>query len=195
MKEVYGVGIIGAGKFSLRHIRAMEHNPRISLIAACRTRKKPLQALCTQHGLEGFLDYAKMIADPRIDIVLIATPHHLHSEMTIAAARAGKHILLEKPFAVNLSEARLMEKAIQKYDVKLLLGHVIQFSAAYQTASAYLKTGTIGFHCTSVRGQPYFLDGGRSQRMASQAANRWGIPIDPRSAPIGSAHYICYPPG
>ena len=74
------------------------------LVAASRTNAAALAEFTARYGGRGYTDYADLLADPAVDAVVIATPHHLHTAAVEAAAQAGKHILLEKPMAPTLAE-------------------------------------------------------------------------------------------
>jgi len=144
MQSAYNIGIIGAGKFSHRHIQAIASVDGIRVEAACRSSRKELDQFCAKYEVRGFTDYHLLLADPLIDGVLISTPHHLHTDIAIDAARAGKHILLEKPFAPTVAECRSIIKEVERADVKLMLGHTTQFSAAFLAAERIIEEGQLG---------------------------------------------------
>ena len=94
-----GIGIIGAGYFGAIHARAIAAVPGARVAAVCRQDIDAARAFAREHGGTAHSHWQALLDDPAVDAVLIATPHHLHAEMAIAAAQAGKHILLEKPMA------------------------------------------------------------------------------------------------
>jgi predicted dehydrogenase len=108
-------GIIGVGDRGgelINHIRAC---PQVEIVAAADVYSKRLErAQGLVPGLAAYADYRKLLEDPSIDAVFIATPQHLHSAQFLAALDAGKHIYLEKAAALDLSEAKRMRAAIQK---------------------------------------------------------------------------------
>lgn len=138
------IGIIGAGNFSIKHIEAIGKLPNLQLKAICRRDPLALNQLRKTYGLEGYTDYKELLEDPAIDAVLIATPHHLHATIAIAAAGAGKHILLEKPMASTWEDCRAIYEASEKNNVKLMLGQVGQFTPAFLAARKYLESGNLG---------------------------------------------------
>ncbi len=144
MQSAYNIGIIGAGKFSHRHIQAIASVDGIRVEAACRSSREELDQFCAKYQVRGFTDYHLLLADPLIDAVLIATPHHLHTGIAIDAARAGKHILLEKPFAPTVAECKSILEEVDRAGVKLMLGHTTQFSAAYLSAEKIIAEGLVG---------------------------------------------------
>ena len=100
------VGFIGVGRIADLHYMGYQDNPNARLYAVCDTNQSLLHKRASEWGVENvYQDYHKLLDDPDIDIVEIITPHHLHAEMSIAALEAGKHVSVQKPMAMNLSEA------------------------------------------------------------------------------------------
>jgi len=100
---------------STEHIRAYQRNPHTEVVAIGSRREEGARAKAAEMGLECALytDYEALLAHPGVDIVSICTPHDRHALETIAAARAGKHILIEKPVAINSRDLREMADAVQ----------------------------------------------------------------------------------
>jgi predicted dehydrogenase len=103
-----------------------------------------LQTFADQFHATGYVDYRAALADQRVDTVLIATPHHLHAEMAIAAARAGKHVLLEKPMAPTLAECDQIIRAADDAKITLMIGHSFHFVPGYSAAKDMLSSGALG---------------------------------------------------
>lgn len=139
-----GIGIIGAGNFSSRHIEAIQKIPSLELKAICRRDAASLSILTDKYNLKGVTDYRELICDPEIGAVLIATPHHLHTKIALEAAAAGKHILLEKPMASTYSDCKAIHEASVKSGVKLMIGQVAQFSPSFIAAKTAIASGEIG---------------------------------------------------
>ena len=138
------VGIIGAGSYGAHHAEAIAALEGVQLVAACRTSPEPLAEFVARFGGRGYTDHADLLADPAVEAVVIATPHHRHTAIALDAARAGKHILLEKPMAPTLDECDAIIVAAAEAGVTLLVGHVNQFSPAYLAAKAILESGEVG---------------------------------------------------
>ena len=85
-----------------------------------------------------------MLADPELDAVVVATPDQLHREVSILAAVAGKHILVEKPIATNEEDALAMMAAAEKAGVKLMVGFTLRFVPHYKQARAAVESGKLG---------------------------------------------------
>ncbi|MDO5603591.1 MAG: Gfo/Idh/MocA family oxidoreductase [Paracoccus sp. (in: a-proteobacteria)] len=139
-----GVGIIGAGHFGAVHARAMAEVSGIRLVASCRNDSAAAGKFAQTHGGTAFSDWRALLADPGVDAVVIATPHHLHEEIAIAAADAGKHILLEKPMAPTTRACDAINAAVSRAGVQLLVGHVMHFARPCLKAMEILDSGAIG---------------------------------------------------
>ena len=121
------VGIIGAGFWGEKHADAIKVLPNVKLVAANRTNPAALNEFIKNYGGRGFTDYRKLLADPQVDAVVIATPHHLHTKIVLDAAQSGKHILLEKPIAPNLAECDQILQAVAQHQVTFMAGHTNHF--------------------------------------------------------------------
>lgn len=100
------------------------------------------QALAGQYGVQVFPDLAAML--PQVDVVDICTPTHLHAEMIIQAAAAGKQIVCEKPLARTVAQAQQAIHACQAAGVQLLVAHVVRFFPEYALAQQAVAAGQIG---------------------------------------------------
>ncbi len=138
------VGIIGAGSFGEAHAEAIAELPDVQVVAASRTNRDALEAFARRFKVRGYTDYRKVLDDKQVNVALIATPHHLHTEITIQAAQAGKDILLEKPMAPTLPECDQILQAVAQAKVKLMVGHTNQFAPAYVAAKKVVDSGEMG---------------------------------------------------
>ena len=138
------LGIIGAGNIAHQHALALREVSALNLIAACRTDADALNQFCSKFGVQGYTDYRQLLANDSIDAVLIATPHHLHSDIAIHAAQCGKHIMIEKPFALSSQACDAVIAAAETAGVMLMVGHTKQFSPASQTAKNIVQSGRLG---------------------------------------------------
>ncbi len=141
---MWRIGIIGAGHYGEQHARALAQIDRAVVTAASRTHADALRDFTGRYGGTGYTDYAQLLRDPAVDAVVIATPHHLHTNIAVAAAQAGKHILLEKPMAPTLAECQQIADAARENGVQLMLGHVNHFAPAYRVAKSILESGEMG---------------------------------------------------
>lgn len=139
-----GIGIIGAGHFGAVHAKAMAEVDGLRLIASCREDRSAAQQFAQEHGGKAYSDWRELLASPDVEAVVIATPHHLHEQIAIGAAEAGKHILLEKPMAPTTRGCDAISAAAAKTGVKLMVGHVMHFALPCITAKDIITSGAIG---------------------------------------------------
>ena len=139
-----GVGIIGAGHFGAVHARAMAEVKEVKLVASCRENADAAAAFAAEHGGRSYGDWRALLEDPAVDAVLIATPHHLHEEIAIGAAQAGKHILLEKPMAPSAVACDAVLAAADANGIKLMIGHVMHFALPCLKAKEIIDSGVLG---------------------------------------------------
>lgn len=138
------VGIIGAGFFGEKHAAAIHALDDLTLVAASRTDPGQLESFTDRFGGTGYTEYRDLLDDPRVDGVVVATPHASHREIAIAAAAAGKHVLLEKPMATTPSECDDVLEACERAGITLMVGHVTHFSRAFRIAKDLLGRGEMG---------------------------------------------------
>jgi predicted dehydrogenase len=129
--------------------------------------------LAAQHGFRVYDTYEQLLGD--VDVVDICAPTNFHHDMVMSAAVAGKHIICEKPIALNLADGREMIQACKRANVRLFIAMVVRFFAEYRAAQRVVTAGDIGeprvIRLTRVGYQPrkafdnWFLDNARSGGM------------------------------
>src|SRR6185295_14320284 len=114
MRE-FRVGIVGLGWVAGAHIETCKSVKGAKVTAVCSRRTLDPAALEKQYGvpLKAYTDYDRMLADPDIDVIDICTPHPYHAEQAIAAAQAGKHLIIEKPIALSGQDAKAIRDAVK----------------------------------------------------------------------------------
>jgi predicted dehydrogenase len=139
------VGLIGVGSrgnFLLSHLL---RTPGVAVAALCDDYDPHLNAgLAKVKGAKGFSDYRKMLELPDLDGVLIALPLNLHSQVTMAAMSAGKHVFCEKSLAYTIEECQAVADAYRGSKKVFQIGHQRLFSPAYLRAHDLVKNGDIG---------------------------------------------------
>ena len=130
MTERLKVGVIGLGFFGSRHARVFHDHPAADLIAVAELDPTRLAETVRATGAEGDSDYRKLLALPELQAVSICLPDRQHEEAAIAAAQAGKAILLEKPLAHTAEVARRIVAAVESGG-RLMIGHILRFDARY----------------------------------------------------------------
>ncbi|MCH2114233.1 MAG: Gfo/Idh/MocA family oxidoreductase [Pirellulales bacterium] len=114
-----GFAIVGTGMISRFHARAINAVRGAKLIACCSQTAKRAQAFAEEVGCTPYHKMVDMLADSRIDVVTIATPSGAHQEPAVAAARAGRHVVVEKPLEITLQRCDRIIRECDKRDVKL----------------------------------------------------------------------------
>ncbi|WP_309082960.1 Gfo/Idh/MocA family oxidoreductase [Chelativorans sp.] len=125
------VGVIGLGYFGTRHARIYAQHAAAELVAVCDRNADAASAVAKATGAESCTDMTALLARPDIEAVSICLPDRLHEEAAIAAARAGKAILLEKPMAHDAPTARRIAAAIEECGARLMVGHILRFDPRY----------------------------------------------------------------
>lgn len=117
-----GWGIVGLGGMGGRMAQAVQAAEGAELVAVCSRSPEKASELAGQLGASPYSEYTEMLADPAVDVVYVATATHLHAEQAIQAVEAGKHVLVEKPMALTVSDAKGMVTAADRYGVRLGVG-------------------------------------------------------------------------
>lgn len=143
------VAIIGTGGIAGGHATGiLQHKDKIECVALCDISEQNLKARSDQLGgiRRQYRDWNKMLAEAGdlIDAVDICLPHHLHAPAIIDAAKAGKHILCEKPMCINLKDADRIAQAVKAAGVTYMSAHNQLFMPVVQEAKRMLDAGCIG---------------------------------------------------
>jgi predicted dehydrogenase len=168
-KRVLHVGMIGCEFMGRAHSNAWRQAPHffdlpaeLRLKTICGRNRAAVKRAAIKLGWESFaVDWRNVIADPKIDIVDICTPNDSHCEIVIAAAKAGKAILCEKPLARTVDEAKRMLAAVQKTRVANMVCHNYRRIPAIALAKQMIERGEIGdriFHFRARYAQDWIVD-------------------------------------
>jgi predicted dehydrogenase len=152
------VAVIGLGFMGSTHLRALLSIPGAELVAVCSRDEKKLSGDLT--GIQGniggpgqrldfggaakYREIGPVIDDPRVEAVDSCLPTHLHASVAIAALAAGKHVLVEKPMALDAESAGRMIAAEKQHDRVLMVAHVLRFFPMYEVLADLLSSGRIG---------------------------------------------------
>jgi UDP-N-acetyl-2-amino-2-deoxyglucuronate dehydrogenase len=139
-----GFAILGAGMVARYHATAIERTPGARLVAVGRSNPAHAQETAAQFGVPCLTDYAALLARDDIDAVCICTPSGLHAEQAIAAARSGKHVLVEKPIALALADADAMIAACAQAGVRLGVALQRRTEPEFQQLHAAITAGDLG---------------------------------------------------
>lgn len=178
-------GVIGVGGVFVNfQVDSLVRTPGLKLAALCDLNKDLLDQAQKKTGVKKITtDYRTLLDDPSIDVIMVNTPQQMHLNMTVEAARAKKHIYVEKPIATSLKDAKAMIDAAKKHRVKLCVGHQRRFIDVEVKAKELIQKGYLGkvhkvrlnsswWMDTSKETRPWFVkmaNGGGGPMM------RWGV--------------------
>ena len=138
------IGMIGCGEIAVRMATAIASSEHAQHVMVMDTQAALAQDLGEQYGVPWTDRVDDLLANPAVDAVYIAVPHHLHAPLTIQAAKAGKHILVEKPIATTLADAEAMIAAARVNEVWLSVNFHAQVDPLCQAARDLVAQGAIG---------------------------------------------------
>jgi predicted dehydrogenase len=141
-----GWGLIGCGDIAAKRVAAaLRDAPGSCLVSVSRARAELLPAFAKEHGARRYAgDWRDLLRDDEVDAVYLATPVALHAEQAIAAARAGKHVLCEKPMALDEQDCARMIKAAEENGVRLGVAYYRHHYPAIARLRAIVRAGEIG---------------------------------------------------
>ena len=144
MSSAIRVGVVGTG-MGRYHMEGFAKQNGVELVAICDLNEPEAWQFAHQYNVKQvFTDYRKMFSLRELDAVSIAVPNCLHAPMTIDALKKGKHVLVEKPMALNAREARAMVAAAKKAGKRLMVEQAMRFSRDAQLLRAYYDRGEFG---------------------------------------------------
>jgi len=142
------LGIAGIGVGAAEILPAMEASPDIDLVAGADVNREVLERFQSRYpGTRVYDSVEGLSADPDVDAVWIATPNRFHAQHAMAAARGGKHVVVEKPMAISLAEAEEMLEVVERSGVKLLAGHTQSYSTPIRAMRRIIQSGRLGRLC------------------------------------------------
>lgn len=173
MSNPLKVGIVGAGGITRAHLPAyLERPDRVQLNAVCDLVEPLAQELAKKAGIDAvYLDIQEMLRDADIEAVDICTTHNSHAPLAIAAAEAGKHVIVEKPMAISVQECRDMIAAADKAGTTLMVAQHLRYAPEAQAAKRLLDDGKLGT-IEAVRTE-LFGGGMRGRRRRRRQGERW----------------------
>lgn len=138
-------GIIGCGAFGEQHIVGMQRLQNVELLAICDTNMERCQALAEKYNITyAYQDYKELLQNEEIEAVTIVTPDQTHAKISVAAMEAGKHVLCEKPMALEIDECCEMINVADKTGKKLMIGQICRFTPGFMEAKRLVEAGAIG---------------------------------------------------
>lgn len=142
--EPLRIGIAGAGGIAQRNAREAAASGAAKVMGVFDVNHKAARDLGRAVGAPFMASYEELLANPEVEAVLLSTPHHLHRPMTIDAAAHGKHVMVEKPIANSLDEARQMHRACDKAGVQLTVNYSFRYLPKIRKARQLIEAGALG---------------------------------------------------
>jgi len=208
--DSYGFAVIGCGHIGEKHARVLSELEEARIIAVCDNVKDRAVEFGKKYKAKPYTDYAKLLKNKDVDIITLCTPSGMHAQMTIEAAKAGKHVVTEKPMALTLRGADMMIETCKKNNVRLFVIKQNRYNPPIKRLKEAIDKGRFGnifLANTTIRWsrpQKYYdedswrgtwrMDGGVIMNQASHHIDllRWLIgPVESVFAKIGTlAHNI-----
>lgn len=144
--KIWNIAIVGPGWVAGAYLEAFRKRNDIRVTHVVASSKAGAQRFIEQYQLDAAaLDRLEpALADESLDIVGVFTPHHLHAVAAVAAANAGKHLIVEKPLCLTLEDLRLMRSAAKNVGIKSITGFVLRWNPLLQIIRQNIVTGTLG---------------------------------------------------
>lgn len=186
------IAIMGSGGIAHVHARACQAAANVELVAAANWRPESLQRFAERWAIpRTYLDFDQLAADPGVDAVIVTLPNFLHAPESIRMLFAGKHVLCEKPMALNATQAAELLYAAEETDRTLMIGHMWRFDPEVNWLRNCLNDGLIG---KVIKTQGYHLNppffGPVSPWMVQQEPAGGGAVIDMSIHSIDTTRYL-----
>ncbi len=146
-QKTLGIGVIGTGWVAGAHIDTFKKIDGCEIVAVCSRKLASAEAKIAAHGLTGATPYGdqkKFLKHDGLDVVVICTPHPNHPAETIAAAKSGKHVVIEKPVAMNRADLRKMVAAVKAAKVKTSVCFELRWLGLFRNIKAIVNQGLLG---------------------------------------------------
>jgi phthalate 4,5-cis-dihydrodiol dehydrogenase len=138
------LGVAGLGRGFMLMLPTLSTHPLVQLVAAADPRAEARSKFAADFGANTYDSVEALCADPSVEAVYVATPHQFHVENVRSCARHGKHVMVEKPMALNLADCQAMIDAAGEAGIHLLVGHSHSYDAPYLATRAMIAGGEFG---------------------------------------------------
>lgn len=138
------IGIVGLGAGAMNMIPELNANPHAKIVAAADPRKQATERFSREFGGEVYDDAEALCASPNVDVVYVMTPDNLHAQHAIMAAENGKHVLLDKPMGLSLTECDDVIKATEANGVRVIVGHTQSLDPPNLKMAEIVASGRLG---------------------------------------------------
>ncbi|NLZ36045.1 MAG: Gfo/Idh/MocA family oxidoreductase [Clostridiales bacterium] len=137
-------GILGCGMVSVYHINAVLSNPDAELYGVCDSSFENTLKTAAVYGVKAYNNYKEMLDDELIDVVCVCTPSGFHAQNTLSALNAGKHVIIEKPMALNVEDADAIVSLSEKTGKIVSVISQLRFTDCYAAINSALQRGDFG---------------------------------------------------
>lgn len=138
------VAVVGCGGMGNCHAHSYARMPGVELVGVCDIIPELAESVARNVGTTAFTSFDEMISSVQFDAVSVAVQSFLHKDVVKQAARAGKHVICEKPIALNLEDAKEMMQVCEENGVRLFVGHVVRFFPEFVQMKQQIDAGQIG---------------------------------------------------
>lgn len=165
MSKIVGCGIVGCGVIGPTHALCISRIPEAKLVAVCDVVPERAQKLGEEYGAQVYTDFAEMLKNPEIDLIHVCLPSGMHADFGVQAAKAGKHVIVEKPIDVSLEAADRLIKTCRECGVKLSVISQHRFDPGIVELKKAIDAGQLGkltfggSHTKWYRSQEYYDSG------------------------------------
>lgn len=137
--------VIGTGAIGIQHLLSLQACPRAAAVAISETNAGRSKETCDRFKIpRSYNDYRELLEQPDVEAVIISVPNYLHAQIAIEALKARKHVLLEKPMALNFKDAVKIADAAKKSRCTLMVAHNFRFNRYSQFAKMLIDKGDLG---------------------------------------------------
>lgn len=145
MADKINIAVVGSGYWGPNLIRNIAGLPDATLHTVCDLNSKALATNAERYpGVKTTPNYDDVLTDPEIQGVVLATPAHVHAEMGLRALAAGKHLMVEKPLALEAADAKLLVDLAAEKNLRLMVGHVFEYNPAVKALKMLVDSGELG---------------------------------------------------
>lgn len=178
MAEPIKVAVLGLGRSGWDiHVLGIEKHPKFEVVAIADPEKTRRDEAVEKFSCAAYQNPEEAVADPNVELVVVATPSHTHAPLSIKALQAGKHVLVEKPMATSVAEADAMIAAAKQSGKVLSIYQVRRFDPAVQTLQKILNSGKLGpLHFVRLAGYNFSRrrDWQTLKKFGGGQLNNWG---------------------
>lgn len=183
MKKIK-MGVIGAGNCAAVHCKSVYEGEFTKLVMACDVSEERRKEFVDKYKLPCAADYREVLANREIEAISVAVPDQLHCEIVCAALKAGKHVLCEKPMALNLDECKKMLEVSRETGKELMIGQVCRFTPSFVKAKELVDAGEIG--------ELVFIEGEYAHDYSKMAPGNWRTSKERHGLIGGGCHSVDY---